>query len=72
MEPHKESYELSASSSLSQEQLEVYRLYQMCGVTMSNEKFNAIWKLVSLNIPTSYIMDLLRDVADAQNSWKIG
>ena len=66
MEPHKESYELSATSSLTHEQLEVYRLYQMCGVTMSNEKFQAIWRLVSLNIPTSHILYLLRDIADSQ------
>jgi hypothetical protein len=25
--------------------------------------WQAIWKLVELNIPTTYIMDLLRDIA---------
>lgn len=63
MEPHQHNYELTAASSLSSHQLEVYRLYQMCGVSMTNDKFKAIWQLVSLNIPTSYIMDLLRDIS---------
>ena len=80
MEPHAGSYELVAASSLSRDQLEVYRLFQMCGLTLSNEKFQvgltilsvavtsglccqALWQLVSLNIPTSYIMDLLRDIS---------
>ena len=39
MEPHAGSYELVAASSLSRDQLEVYRLFQMCGLTLSNEKF---------------------------------
>lgn len=82
MEPHQQSYELTATSSLTSHQLEVYRLFQMCGVNMTNEKFKvtfhqkfyccaiskplsfkAIWELVSLNIPTSYIMDLLRNIS---------
>ena len=80
MEPHAGSYELLAASSLSRNQLEVFRLFQMCGLTLSNEKFQvgltilcvavmwlvlcqALWQLVSLNIPTSYIMDLLRDIS---------
>ena len=80
MEPHAGSYELLAASSLSRDQLEVFRLFQMCGLTLSNEKFQvgltilsvavmwlvlrqALWQLVSLNIPTSYIMDLLRDIS---------
>jgi len=66
MEPHKQTCEFLASSSLTKEQMEVFRLYQMCGVNMSNEKFQAVWKLVSLNIPTSYIMDLLRDISASQ------
>lgn len=39
MEPHKQTCEFLASSSLTKEQMEVFRLYQMCGVNMSNEKF---------------------------------
>ena len=39
MEPHAGSYELVAASSLSRDQLEVFRLFQMCGLTLSNEKF---------------------------------
>ena len=39
MEPHQQSYELTATSSLTSHQLEVYRLYQMCGLNMTNEKF---------------------------------
>ena len=39
MEPHQQSYEVVAASSLSQQQLEVFRLFQMCGVTMTNQKF---------------------------------
>ena len=39
MEPHKQHYEFTASSSLSQQQLEVFTLFQMVGVDISNEKF---------------------------------
>ena len=31
--------------------------------TFQTLHFQAIWELVSLNIPTSYIMDLLRDIS---------
>jgi len=63
MEPHKQHYEFTATSSLTQQQLEVFTLYQMVGVNITNEKFQALWKLVSLNVPTSYIVDLLRDIS---------
>lgn len=56
-------YEFTASSSLSKDQLEVFALYQMVGLNVSNDKFQALWKLVSLNVPTSYIIDLLRDLS---------
>ena len=39
MEPHSQHIEFVASSSLSQTQLEVFALYQMVGVNLSNEKF---------------------------------
>ena len=42
MEPHKQTYELTASSSLTSQQMEVYRLYQMCGINMTNEKFKVV------------------------------
>ena len=45
MEPHKQSYELTAASSLTSQQLEVYRLYQMCGVNMTNEKFKVKFRI---------------------------
>ena len=42
MEPRVENYEFTASSALSQQQLEVLRLFNMCGVNPSNEKFQVI------------------------------
>ena len=44
MEPHQHNYELTAASSLSSHQLEVYRLYQMCGVSMTNDKFKVTFQ----------------------------
>ena len=49
MEPHIQSYELTAASTLTSQQLEVYRLYQMCGVNMTNEKFKVILRMNPTN-----------------------
>merc|ERR1712215_332026 len=57
-EPLTQHYEFMATSTLTRTQLEVFTLFQMVGVNISNEKFQALWKLVSLNVPTSYIVDL--------------
>lgn len=43
MEPHKQHYEFTATSTLSQQQLEVFTLYQMLGVDISNEKFQVVF-----------------------------
>ena len=42
MEPHMQHYEFTASSSLSKDQLEVFALYQMLGLNISNDKFQVI------------------------------
>ena len=55
MEPHKQSYELTAASSLTSQQLEVYRLYQMCGVNMTNEKFKVKFRI---SLIMMYILNL--------------
>ena len=48
MEPHQHNYELTAASSLTSHQLEVYRLYQMCGVNMTNDKFKVTLQEVGM------------------------
>jgi len=55
--------EIRATSSLSPAQLEVYALFELMGVHMDNKVFQAIWRLVEMNVPTSVIMDILRDAA---------
>ena len=44
MEHRQLNYELTATSSLTSHQLEVYRLYQMCGVSMTNDKFKVTFQ----------------------------
>jgi len=53
--------QLTATSSLSAPELEVYALFSMLGVNMDNTTFKAIWRLVQLNVPTPVIMNILRD-----------
>jgi len=48
---------------LTPEQLEVHALFDLAGVQMTNSTFKALWTLVSLNIPTSDIINILQDIA---------
>lgn len=64
MEPRSYQFGFTATSSLSRDQMEVFRLYQLQHVNISNEKFQALWALVTMKVPTELIVDLLRDVAN--------
>jgi len=55
--------EIQATSSLTPEQLEVHALFDLAGVQLNNSTFKALWTLVSLNIPTSDIINILEDIA---------
>jgi len=57
--------EFEVRSGLSPEQLQVCALYQLAGVTLDENTFKALWKLVSLHIPASTILCLLKDIAAA-------
>ena len=43
MELHPHHLQFEATSSLTPQQLEVFRLYQHCGVEISNEKFQVVF-----------------------------
>lgn len=55
--------QINATSSLTPEQLEVFSLFQLMGVQMTNSNFKALWSLVEMNIPVADIMNLLQDIA---------
>lgn len=54
---------INATSSLTPEQLEVFALFQLMGVQMTNSNFKALWSLVEMNVPVADIMNLLKDIA---------
>jgi len=53
--------EILASSSLTPAQLEVFALFELLGIQIENKTFQALWKLVEMNVPTPVIMDILND-----------
>jgi len=55
--------QVTATSSLTPEQLEIFALFQLMGVQMTNSNFKALWTLVEMNIPTADIMSLLQDIS---------
>jgi len=55
--------QINATSSLTPEQLEVFALFQLMGVQITNSNFKALWTLVEMNIPIADIMNLLQDIA---------
>lgn len=55
--------QINATSSLTPEQLEVFSLFQLMGVQMTNSNFKVLWSLVEMNIPVADIMNLLQDIA---------
>ena len=85
MELHAQHLQFEASSTLTPQQMEVLRLYQLCGIDLSNEKFQvsfaivssvfktlfqALWQLVSLRVPTSNIIKLLTVVSNSNKGFQ--
>ena len=82
MELHDQHIQLEASSTLNPQQMEVLRLYQLCGIDISNEKFQvsfsvfnlvcktlfqALWQLVTMRVPTSDIVKLLIEISKSNH-----
>jgi len=68
MELHSQQLQLEASSSLTPQQMEVRRLYTLSGIDISNDKFQALWELVTLRVPTHNIIKLLKEAAKNNRS----
>ena len=54
MELHPHHLQFEATSSLTPQQLEVFRLYQHCGVEISNEKFQVCFIKLYNNCNTGF------------------